>query len=692
MINPKPPLQIILGVHLHQPVGNFGWVMEEAFDQAYRPFLETWQKFPSIRLVWHCSGFLLNWLLEHQPGYLAELQQKVRDGQLEIFTGGLYEPIFPIIPRRDRQEQIRRLTRILEETFGITPRGAWLAERVWEPSLAADLADAGVSYVALDDYHFFASGFAEREVDGYFIAEELDRRVAVFPISEKMRYLIPWVEPDEVMAEFRRLHAQGRKLAVMMDDAEKFGAWPQTHTWVYGKKWLERFFARLEEAPDVVRTTTFRDYHETCPPAGRAALPMASYVEMGQWALPPASAQAYDRWRQRFEEEGTLAELQPFFRGGIWRNFLVRYPEGNHLQKRILQVSAGFDDAGRRSGEAYDALLRSQCNDVFWHGVFGGLYFPHLRHAAYSELLTAQQGLDRLAGRDFANGPEMGLTDLDQDGREEVMVDDRDAFLVVVPGQGGGLREWSFKPRRVNLLATLARREEKYHLTARATGAIRLVRPDIAVGDGENLNLAFDQTERLSARERVYARCPVAEELAAVREAVSACFRDTPFSLEPAAGRSLTMRARRDSFSLAKSLDVTRGGACLRMDYDLQGPSDFDGWLGIEWTLGLSGPEDGRLYGRLNGPSTARFALDEQRDETAVSRLDIVNEREGYRVTVILPDEVCVALYPIYTVSLAIDRMEKTFQGLSICLLVPVRSGRCRSGVVLELEQEERKN
>ncbi|MBN2433210.1 MAG: DUF1926 domain-containing protein [Acidobacteria bacterium] len=691
MINRKSPLQIILGVHLHQPVGNFGWVMEESFARAYRPFLETWQRFPSIRLVWHCSGFLLNWLAEHQPGYLAELQQKVRDGQLEIFTGGLYEPIFPMIPPRDRQEQIHRLTCQLEDMFGSTPQGAWLAERVWEPALAADLAAAGVRYVALDDYHFFAAGFTEPEVDGYFIVDELDRHVGVFPISEKMRYLIPWVEPDEVMAEFRRMHAQGRRLAVMMDDAEKFGAWPQTHAWVYEKRWLERFFSRLEEQPDLVRTTTFREYHAAHAPAGRAALPMASYEEMGQWALPPASAQAYYRWKKRFEEEGTLADLQPFFRGGIWRNFLVRYPEANYLQKRILQVSAGFTDDARRATPAYDALLRSQCNDVFWHGVFGGLYFPHLRHQAYAGLLEAQQGLDQMAGRDFSGGPEIRMTDFDQDGREEVIVDDRDAFLVVVPGLGGGVREWSFKPRRVNLLAALSRWEEKYHQTAQATGAIRIEAPDVAIA-GESLALFFDRTERVSARERVYAHLPQADELESGLAEAAASFWDTPFRLESAAGQPLAMSARQNDFTLVKSYTVTTAGTRLDVVYDLQGPDGFDGWLGIEWTLGLAGPEDARLVGRISGQPATAFALDERRNDAAVSRLEIVNARDGYCVAVSVQGGCNVALYPIHTVSLAIDRMEKTFQGLAVCLLIPVRDGRCQSTVTLMLEQEAKRN
>jgi hypothetical protein len=33
---------------------------------------------------------------------------------------------------------------------------------------------------------------------------------------------------------------------------------------------------------------------------------------------------------------------RPFLRGGIWRNFLTRYPEANWMHKRMLALSAAW--------------------------------------------------------------------------------------------------------------------------------------------------------------------------------------------------------------------------------------------------------------------------------------------------------------------------------------------------------------
>ena len=41
---------------------------------------------------------------------------------------------------------------------GSRPKGAWLTERVWESSVVPALADAGIEYVTVDDYHFLCTG------------------------------------------------------------------------------------------------------------------------------------------------------------------------------------------------------------------------------------------------------------------------------------------------------------------------------------------------------------------------------------------------------------------------------------------------------------------------------------------------------------------------------------------------------
>src|SRR5205807_8873962 len=102
---------------------------------------------------------------------------------------GFYEPVLASLPRADRVEQIRWMRGALANRFGVDARGLWLTERVWEPDLAADLFDAGVRYALVDDRHFLVSGFTRDRLHAPHWTESGGKRVALFPIDEKLRYL-----------------------------------------------------------------------------------------------------------------------------------------------------------------------------------------------------------------------------------------------------------------------------------------------------------------------------------------------------------------------------------------------------------------------------------------------------------------------------------------------------------------------
>ena len=188
----QKPVYLIIGVHNHQPVGNFGFIFEEAYQKAYLPFMNILEKHPSIKMTFHYSGVLLEWILVNHPEFFEKLRKLVKSGQVEFMTGGFYEPIFPMIPDRDKKGQIKLMTEFIRSNLGYDPKGLWLPERVWEPSLPKPLAESGVEYTVTDDYHFMKIGKKADELNGYYLTEEQGFPVKVFPISEKLRYLIPF--------------------------------------------------------------------------------------------------------------------------------------------------------------------------------------------------------------------------------------------------------------------------------------------------------------------------------------------------------------------------------------------------------------------------------------------------------------------------------------------------------------------
>ena len=151
-------VRLIFALHNHQPVGNFDGVFESAYRDSYLPFLEVLESYPEIPFVLHTSGPLLEWLAEHRPEYIARVRGLVETGRVEILGGGYQEPIMTMIPHRDRVGQIRDYSAYLEELFPAKIRGMWVPERVWEQHLVSAIAEAGIEYTILDDFHFQPPG------------------------------------------------------------------------------------------------------------------------------------------------------------------------------------------------------------------------------------------------------------------------------------------------------------------------------------------------------------------------------------------------------------------------------------------------------------------------------------------------------------------------------------------------------
>jgi len=238
-------IRFILALHNHQPIGNFDHVFERAYEDSYRPFLELFSGYQPLKLALHVSGSLMEWLTANQPDYVDRLAQLVSEGRIELLGGAFYEPILAMIPSRDRIGQIRSYTRWLESRFETTVRGMWVAERVWEQSFTGDLTAAGIEYTLLDDFHFKNAGLSEAQLAGHLLTEDEGRVMSVFPGSERLRYLIPFGAPEQIIEHLAKTAEEHPEaIAVFADDGEKFGTWPETRKHVYDDGWTFLRWAR----------------------------------------------------------------------------------------------------------------------------------------------------------------------------------------------------------------------------------------------------------------------------------------------------------------------------------------------------------------------------------------------------------------------------------------------------------------
>lgn len=448
-------------------MGNFDHVFEQHVRDVYRPFLERLAEREFLPIALHVSGPLLEWLEAHETALLDWIGRLAGEGRLELLLSGFYEPVLVSLPRRDRVEQIHWMREAIRRRFGVEATGLWLTERVWQPELAADLVEAGVRYALVDDRHFLISGFARERLHAPFWTESDGKRVALFPIDERLRYLIPFKPPADTVDYLRLLRERGAPLAVLADDGEKFGGWPGTREWVHERGWLTQFLDAMGAliASGEIRLTTLAAALAEVPSGGLAYLPTASYREMEGWALPPDAAGRLARLERDLGPERVAGPDGALVRGAHWHNFLVRYPEANRMHKKMQALSA----LCRRRGdppEARRAIGRAQCNDAYWHGVFGGLYLPHLRRAVWHNLAVAERELRPGEGLAFET------LDQDGDGLDEIWIHSQAFSALVSPHRGGVVEEYTLFGAGLNYADVLTRRREAYHQVApQETGA-----------------------------------------------------------------------------------------------------------------------------------------------------------------------------------------------------------------------------
>lgn len=685
-----------MAIHNHQPVGNFPWVFEQAYEQAYLPMLEAIEKHPSLNFSLHYSGPLIDWLGQNHSDFIHRLANLTQRGQVEIMGSGYYEPILPAIPDADKLGQISKMSSFIQNQFDSKPTGLWLTERIWEPSLTRILSQAGVSWTLVDDTHFKKVGLEDKDLFGYYITEDEGCCLKIFPIKKYLRYSIPWRPVDEVINFFREEASDKEiKIAVLGDDGEKFGSWPGTYKYCWEKGWIDKFFTALEENQEWLHVIKLGDYAQKFPPSGRIYLPCAAYDEMLEWALPAQKAWEFANLKRQLEMEGRR-DITQFMRGGFWRYFLVKYPEVNRMHKKMLLVHKKVHAAYLKDKEncGLEELWQAQCNEPYWHGVFGGVYLADLRTTTYSRLIQAENKADKLLPQPGINWEQR---DFDSDGYEELLTNS-DAFSIYFsPEEGGSIFEWDLRRYNYNLLATLARRPEAYHrvltetvLTEPGTHQYKVVssiHDRIRIKDTDlSRLLVYDRYPRSSLLDHFFSPDIRLTDFANNSYTELGDFIDQPYQVSvKSLGRRLRIVLCRDGsvqsdrgrlpFEIIKDVLLETGAEKLSINYQIRNASNspVQSIFGCEWNINLlGGGHNEAAYYRIPGVILDDSHLDSW-GELPINQLILGNRGLGIELKVNITPEVNLWRFPVETVSNSEAGIEGLYQASCLVFLLPFK-------------------
>ena len=445
-------IKLIFGACNNVPYGSSDYLFEQVYQKAYKPFLTELYHFNEINLTLYYSGVVLDWLEKNHPEFIMLLNDMVKRKQIEILGGGYYHPAFPLIPHTDRLGQIESLTTYIRELFGKRPRGGWIPESIWEPSLVSMLKSSGLEYIFLREHHFQGAGITDNALFAPVLTENQGKIITAFPVlrgsfSGRMKK----TPEDAVKSILAKGSSKKSSVVVLMENGEELGYWNDSHTLLYKNKWLNRFLTILEDHKDSIDFSSPGTLNREITPLRKLYFKSSAYNEVQDWF----------NGTQSQKKKAAASHGEPTFPPGDFRQVLTKYEESNLLYAKMIYthvlVNQIRGDKARKK-TARNELWKGQNHQVYWPTCWGGIYTNSYRKAAYRAFLDAE----KITHEKGIFIPSIVSVDFDMDGQEEYLFQGEE-LNGYTHAKGGVLFELDYLPVSWNYLDTFSRYQEPYH-------------------------------------------------------------------------------------------------------------------------------------------------------------------------------------------------------------------------------------
>ena len=149
----------------------------------YKAFFSGIQAEEKLPLTIFAAGSFLEWQKGKRQAYSMLLNNMLSRKQIELLSGGYYQPYLSLLPASDVIGQIEMMTAAIRTHFEKRPRGLFLTASAWTPSLITPFIRCGMEYCLLD-YRLFP---VEKDRNGQHppfspaIVEDKGKTITVFP-------------------------------------------------------------------------------------------------------------------------------------------------------------------------------------------------------------------------------------------------------------------------------------------------------------------------------------------------------------------------------------------------------------------------------------------------------------------------------------------------------------------------------
>lgn len=333
------------------------------------------------------------------------------------------------------------------------------------------------------------------------------------------------------------------------------------------------------------------------------------------------------------------------------------------MHKRMLGLSErlGALPSAQQTEALRTLLYEGQANDAYWHGLFGGLYLPHLRRGIYRNLVSLEAQLDEMQPR-----PACSRSDPDFDGIDELFLQNGRLQAVVKLDGSASVTEFDDYLLKQNFGDTLRRHGEHYHRAI-----------DSAESENAPVGGIASPHHRVSFKHRV-----TADE--AVRDSEpQGMLRDT---LVPAGQVAAALDGYGEVAAAhpgaAVGFQARQQGGCVRKDIMLSDSTmtvhyRCEGFAGAEFRtrLALAMPSCDGVAGRYVVGGEIPGGFGQAFDWAAIGEVTLEDLFMGGSVTLALQPRARVSVKPYHSVSQSEDGLERIMQAVAVEITWPLVSG-----------------
>lgn len=370
---------------------------------------------PKICFTFYLPGPVLEWLEKNHVEFIVLLSELVNRKQVELLGCGYYEPIFPLIMPIDRVGQIEMNTTYIRKQIGKKPRGIFLGDTVWDPSLISSFKTCGMEFAILHN-----SLIPSDEPEGKnLIVEDMGKTLTIIPYHQPILDYSQLPDPQKILEKIKRLSESKNNALYLNDNHLYFTSFSVKEIQILlENNWFENFCNLIDKSP-LFNFSYPSLYLKNNPDCKKSYISAGCPPEIQKWTTLPFKA------------------INSVTSNSNIKNFLYTYQEVQYLYSRMMYVSLVLSQSRGdkiRKKIAREYLWQAQSQESYWFLGDSGIGCEDVRGNSYKNLLIAEKYIREV---NLSLNDSALSFDYDMDGRKEYIIhqNDYNAFI----SQCGGM-------------------------------------------------------------------------------------------------------------------------------------------------------------------------------------------------------------------------------------------------------------